>query len=355
MAINLNRSNFIVRHYEKILVVVVLVGLVVSLFYLNSTATSARQREVDAYEEGINKLAPRDNNLTPVDIGIYEAGLAAFESPKTLKVPDNLQAGAFLPETRVVCVNQECGRLIAYTAQTCPFCKLKQPVPKEQDPNLDSDGDGIPDRVEIAWGLDPNDANDAHGDLDGDGFTNLEEYLAKTDPRDAKSHPPYLTKIQVKELRGKRLPLLFNGVNTLPDGKRQYIFSQLGTYQQTHWVEEGAEIGETGYKAGALTVKTEKQERGGNEIDVDVSTVVLERLSDRKKITLQIYDKQVKTTDVEAILLLTLDNTEYSVVEGGELKVRDETYEVLTVDDKKNTVTVSGKADGQIKVIRKLD
>jgi hypothetical protein len=39
------------------------------------------------------------------------------------------------------------------------------------------DGDGIPDDVELANGLDPNDPVDAHEDLDADGLTNAEELL----------------------------------------------------------------------------------------------------------------------------------------------------------------------------------
>jgi hypothetical protein len=39
----------------------------------------------------------------------------------------------------------------------------------------DTDGDGISDRVELSFGLNPDDASDAAGDLDEDGLTNLEE------------------------------------------------------------------------------------------------------------------------------------------------------------------------------------
>ncbi len=45
----------------------------------------------------------------------------------------------------------------------------------------DSDLDGIPDAVEVAAGLDPNNASDASGDKDGDTITNLDEYNSGTD------------------------------------------------------------------------------------------------------------------------------------------------------------------------------
>jgi hypothetical protein len=49
-------------------------------------------------------------------------------------------------------------------------------------PEVDSDGDGMPDWWEKKYGLDPNDPSDAAKDADGDGYTNLEEYLNGTDP-----------------------------------------------------------------------------------------------------------------------------------------------------------------------------
>jgi hypothetical protein len=47
----------------------------------------------------------------------------------------------------------------------------------------DSDGDGIPDDVEIRLGLNPNDATDALADFDSDGLNNLQESQAGTDIR----------------------------------------------------------------------------------------------------------------------------------------------------------------------------
>ncbi|HTI72321.1 MAG TPA: hypothetical protein VMF06_20270 [Candidatus Limnocylindria bacterium] len=49
----------------------------------------------------------------------------------------------------------------------------------------DSDGDGVPDYVEIAMGLDPTRGSDT----DGDGFTDLNEILKGTDPNDKTSTP----------------------------------------------------------------------------------------------------------------------------------------------------------------------
>jgi hypothetical protein len=46
----------------------------------------------------------------------------------------------------------------------------------------DSDRDGISDKWEEKYGLDPNDASDANLDINGDGYTNIEKYFNGIDP-----------------------------------------------------------------------------------------------------------------------------------------------------------------------------
>lgn len=46
----------------------------------------------------------------------------------------------------------------------------------------DTDGDGMPDKWEQRYGLNPHDPADGLADKDGDGYTNIEEYLNGTDP-----------------------------------------------------------------------------------------------------------------------------------------------------------------------------
>ncbi|SDM09426.1 hypothetical protein SAMN05421823_110144, partial [Catalinimonas alkaloidigena] len=49
-------------------------------------------------------------------------------------------------------------------------------------PYKDSDGDGMPDKWEKKYKLNPKDASDAVQDLNGDGYTNIETYINGMDP-----------------------------------------------------------------------------------------------------------------------------------------------------------------------------
>jgi hypothetical protein len=47
----------------------------------------------------------------------------------------------------------------------------------------DSDNDGISDKWEIQYGLNPKDPSDANKDSNGDGYTNIEKYFNGIDPK----------------------------------------------------------------------------------------------------------------------------------------------------------------------------
>lgn len=88
------------------------------------------------------------------------------------------------------------------------------------DPTLiDTDGDGLPDRLEVAQGSDYLN-RDAEVDTDGDGVTNGDEILQRSDPRstDARAHLSFGYRYEINDLgRVRRLraerPRFVTGVN----------------------------------------------------------------------------------------------------------------------------------------------
>lgn len=357
MALKMNMNLPFLRQYDKLIAVVVLVGLLVSLFYLTNAGAARKQREADFIRD-LESLKPSGGLIPAMDLSPYDAATRLVRSPFQLAPLEGQQAGLLNPERRVTCVNPACMKPIPFEAETCPFCDAKQPPTKKVAvEGLDSDKDGIPDKFENALGLNPQDPTDAKGDLDNDGFTNLEEYEAKTDLKDPKSHPALVNLLRVKELRGKKLPLIFSAVNTMPNGQKQLVFNLVGPNARTFWVKEGEPIGETDFVAGKVVIKFEERNDPNMpniKRKVDVSTVTVKRKTDNKELTLKINEVG-KNTDVEAVIVLPTDNTENSVLEGGTFKVRDETYRVISIDNGTTSVVIENVASGQQKVVRKLD
>src|SRR5690554_2403530 len=91
--------------------------------------------------------------------------------------------------------------------------------------NVDTDGGGIPDGVEFAYGLDPLNPADAHWDLDGDGVSNLDEYLAGTDFSDPQDVPA-----QTAELSPGLVGQYFTGQNL-----DEFVFTRVDEKVEFDW------------------------------------------------------------------------------------------------------------------------
>ncbi len=91
---------------------------------------------------------------------------------------------------------------------------------------LDTDGDGLPDRWEVLYGLNPYDAADALLDFDGDGISNRDEYQARTNPLD----PADVMRIEVIRA-GQSFKLQF----TLPLGAK-YAMQTRSDLSEGEWL-----------------------------------------------------------------------------------------------------------------------
>lgn len=170
----------------------------------------------------------------------------------------------------------------------CSMCGQRlEELKWEEDTNLDTDGDGIPDKVEIEIGLNDKDPNDIFGDLDGDGFSNIYEYkTSKTKLNDPKSRPALIDRVIVTKIKRTKLPIMIKSVKThnSDDKSTWSIQGEDKRRRSKFWtLNEVIKIGKDKYKITDVNYKTVKKLQKSLKTykDIDVSEVKLERLNSK--------------------------------------------------------------------------
>ena len=333
--------------YDKLLAILVLLGLLGSLLYLAANVGLMKGIEKEA-KDRIHNLKPAHERAEPANTLPFEQALGALRKP--VQLPAWTNAMVFVPETRVWCV--DCKQPIPLLAQKCPFCGKDQPVPKTERLDRDLDRDGMLDVWELAHHLNPHDASDAQRDNDNDGFTNYEEFLAGTDPNDPASHPDLVVKLRVSEIRTLRLNLRFDGkiVFTNNDYKFQVNYMQAGIARS-----DFPRIGQTVAKTGFVVEKFEeifetvKDSVGVHKVDKSVLTLV----RDNKRVPL-VFKQETPYVEHHAKLYLDVAQPqEFDLGMGGVIDLQGQKYEVIGIDSREQSVVVKRASDGkQFKVTR---
>lgn len=336
------------RHYDKVIVVVILIGLLVSLLYLSQSARTV-QEDAARFDRDLSSLTPKYPKADPVDPAPFEKAQAMLASP--FQMQDATNRPFVVPQERVWCV--ECRRPILFSADACPFCGKDQPGPGESS-GWDSDGDGIPDLVETQYGMNPLDPSDIHHDADGDGFTNLEEHQAKTNLQDPASHPPRIAFLRIKEIAALPFPLVLRGAMRGGDGKVRYQVNDRTTGQSHFNVTEGQTIGKTGYilKSGSVRKVMRKIEGYVEEREVEIPVVNVQREGGR---TIMLLLDTPTEGDYVVTFVCTKDRTatDYTGRPDEAFTFDGEAYEVIKIDTAKQTVVIRRVSDKEEIVVPK--
>jgi hypothetical protein len=183
----------------------------------------------------------------------------------------------------------------------------------------------------------------ALGDPDQDGFANSVEYKDKTDPTDAKSHPPYISRLRLKEFEFIPFRIRFNGLTQLNGEDVFQLNLQDAPAKKSRLVKMGEDV--EGYKVKAYRPKKGVKDVGGSSIEVDVSELDLVREDIDLTVTLVLNVVKDSPDSTANFLLLLPGTTEtpIKVRRGQDFELAQEKgvkYRLIGVEKDKATIKV---------------
>lgn len=316
------KHDWIRDHYEKSILLLALLALFISCVLL----VQQIQADKESASFSLSRIGWKGSpvvlkDTVPFDSVLAEARVAAASalavSPRTA-----------VSERRVACV--KCGRPIPYEAAECPFCLAAQPEIVNID-KLDTDGDRIPDKIELGWGLDPQNPADAAGDLDSDGFTNLEEFLAGTDPKDPNSLADPVVKLRVAGIKAVPFYLRFVGTQQMPDKTVRFQLN-LQTLERTYFAKLNDVI------LGYAVVSHDPLGKGGE-------TLTMVRQSDKRPVVL-VKGRPVTEQELAILFVSLMDRSRLPVQRLNDVfALRGVEYKV--VDIRRESVIIQGVKTGE--------
>lgn len=371
------KTNFFVRHYDRVVAAVGLLALAGSCLYFFSASNADSSDAVLDEKAKLNRLVPDRTGVTDVDMSLFHAAKRIAKTPSLLAELDGKSQNFLASERRILC--KKCKKAIFIEIKkgedseelppTCQFCGEIQSEAKKIV--LDADGDGLPDKWEKSVGLDGKNAADADADMDGDDFSNKEEYLAGTKINDKSDHPDYLDFVKiVLPLKETYLPFVFRKANQIPgswrceffDPKKKDDYNRIGL---TMTARIGEEIADTGYVVEKYVKKEVRQKiKGGEGLTraVDVSEALVKRKSDGKVIKLVIDNAKTPkpvAVDVQAVLKYdrAAKSRDFTVVPGDQITLGLEKWKIVSVqpEGKGAKITFENSVTGKKRTLSALE
>lgn len=332
---NQKKSDFLVQHYDKLILGAVLLVLLGSLVAL-LVSTGSNKAESAKFHKKIQALDRTEkNDVARLDAFAFD--VAQIAAQKTYAMAGTNVAFLVAPE-RVVCV--KCAQPIPTAADVCPWCHEAQPDENVKiDETWDSDGDGIPDEWEKAHGLDPFNAADAALDPDNDGFSNLEEFLAGTDPRDGKSHPPRFAFLRVRRIEVEPFPFSFNGSKMKgADGEYKFVVKAAGG--RDWYVKKGQELGKTGFVLKDHSSAIEERQTSTGKRKLEIFTLFFANAAGDEVKMKQNAEPESSVYKATFVCVKDAEPAEQVVKRNEEFSFDGETFKLLSIDRSAGAATL---------------
>jgi hypothetical protein len=282
--------DWIKAHYEKCLLALAALLLIALSAFLFLKTNSFNEVFAPVLNE-----PPHSNKVEPVDASELERVQKEIQAPAKWVAEEggNIRGALFVSDKYII---KDDG-----SGQGKPYNPMKG-------------GDmyaGIPNKWFFDNHLDLLDPNVLNEDPDGDGFTNQEEHDANTNPNDKNSHPPYSTKLRLKE----KIPVLFAYLFKSYDGdpkKPQAMEFQLNPVSgksSSQFLKIGEVIPGTTFKVVSFELK---KFNDANDLERDVSELKIQDPATNKEIIL-VLNKRAESPNSFGIFKFLIDGTEFKV------------------------------------------
>lgn len=315
-------GGWLKKNYDRIMAAVALLVLLVSLILLAIQA-QVQKLEQQKFDQQLSALTPKFEKAPPADKTVFKNALTALAAPFQTEA---WALSLLTPELRVKCVN--CDRPIPYAATNCTFAMCGAPQPDVPKDIVDRNHNGIPDEWEEKYGVFSFDPEILNADPDNDGFTTREEYDWKTDPKNPDSHPPYLAKVRVADIKPIPFRMIFKAVSRVNNIPEFQINLRKGG--RTYWAKLGACVDKKDAPDFILSAYDEHAPEG--------PTLTL--VHGGKKIPL-IKGKLVPRDDYEIKLISLIDQAVFSVRPDTEFELKGSKYRVKKVDTQRKSVLIT--------------
>lgn len=360
-------KKFLLAHYEKIILALLLIVFAALLYYQLLFVQRAQNQDVAAKVNPVR--IPSD--YQPIDFMDKKFRMESIFSEwnKVAPIePSPTKTRLMTSYPLAECVF--CHALIpanAYPAigetknGKCPACgkALAPRVNLESDIALgkaDQNGNGIPDEWEKEYNIT---ASGADSDEDTDGFTLLQEYKAKTNPTDPLSHPKYLSQVYVSAVSRQR----FNGLElvsvdmTKPD-KKDWV-ATFNVIRNNRKRSDFVQINVSTFTSNNVSFSV-------TDIEVDEKTqepiVYIQRVGKIERIVCRpkqnVYDPAPRVRFLNALYNRTFTSSVGADFKLGTARTGEELYTVISADPTTKEVVVKnadasaeGESDETFKIL----
>ena len=350
-------KKFLLAHYEKIILAVLLIVFTAMLYYQLMFIQRAQNQKVKVTVNPTEK--PSD--YEPVDFAAdkkykmetifsewnevepTEASATKTQLMTPYPMAECVYCHALIPASSYPAIGETrngkcraCGKALA------PRIKVEDDLAGKSDVNAN----GIPDDWEKEMNVDANYVS-AESDEDSDGFSLIQEFKAKTNPTDPLSHPKYITQVNVSAVSRTR----FNGLElvsvdrTKPDKK---------DWQATFNVVRNGNKRSAFVQIGGSTFSSNNVSFSVIDIEMDEKTqepiVYIQRVgkADERivcRVKQPVYDPAPRVRLLNNLYSRTITTSVGAEFTLGTDKTGKEVYRVVSADPTSKEVVVESKAE----------